>query len=143
MKIMTEEQMVEAIYKEVANKELSFGCKIFNHWKEYIISAILININIIQYVWWWHDMLSVFKTRATDMIIWHPVMIGDVFEWTHNEQRIMNKNQEDYEGYYLLWGMSRIRTSLANIWSQPAKPIEEQSKDCKEYVYNLILWKAK
>tara|TARA_R110000737_G_scaffold164346_1_gene191952 strand:- start:511 stop:711 length:201 start_codon:yes stop_codon:yes gene_type:complete len=66
-------------------------------------------------------------------------MIGDVFEWTHNEQRIMNKNQEDYEGYYLLWGMSRIRTSLANIWSQPAKPIEEQSKDCKEYVYNLIL----
>ena len=132
----TEQEMIDKIYEVIADKELSFGCKIkFEHnW----IKTVDI---YLENTWEYFDCISekhISYDNEPYTVIGHNVMIGDVFEWTHNEQRIMDKNSQDYEWYYILWGMSRIRTSLANIWWQPRKPIESQNKETIEYVYNLI-----
>ena len=153
----TREQKIEAIYNKIANKELSFGCLLrctdeeenfsikLLWYKDYYYGYILLNDyelpRELPRVDWGNFSIDDMECSINTWyykIIWHPVMIGDVFEWTHNEQRIMDKNQGDYEGYYLLWGMSRIRTSLANIWSKPTKPIEEQSEECIDYIFNLL-----
>lgn len=68
-------------------------------------------------------------------IIWHPVMIGDVMYYTA-EKRID-----------IVWSNSscalNIRDwenslNLFNFWDNKRAPIDDQSDECIDYVYNLI-----
>ena len=127
---ITQDQMVEAIYKEIANKELSEWCRIkwnINTWNiQYIKKSICEPAEF-----WWTQNLEEYAWRiymysgSTSKTIWindikkiewHPVMIGDV----------LNK----------LWWENIIE--IYNRWYELLKPIEDQSKECKEYIYNKI-----
>lgn len=134
---MTREEKIEAIYAEMANKEATFGCR-YKFIKKY------------QYCdWAWFepwDMITLCKRDAKyedsflttffrdialikkDVydyveIIWHPVMIGSIFErysaskWFINAQFVME---------------------LIDKWAGYDKNIEDQSDECIDYIYSLI-----
>ena len=61
-------------------------------------------------------------------IIWHPVMIWDVLEYTDK---------------YFGWpNWSDYALSVCDLWLDKKKPIDDQIEKCIEYIYNLInQWK--
>lgn len=127
---MTREEKLEAIYKEMANKEVSFGCRCRINDGEDVIF-------IRQNKTW--SYLSIRENKEftvslwyTPEVIWHPVMIWDVIDWI--------------EPYWALFAQSlnlsnerqsKIKFVLVK-WHKKREPIEMQSDECIDYVYSLI-----
>lgn len=142
------QEQLKAIYKEIANKELSFGCKVklrTNVWPQTcwvweIEDSETKEISIIQPN---TMMFSIerYTTNQIGEIIWHPILIGDILwyidsncNWVHNEDwsksRDMKKHKEMIISvyYYFIWRYN--------------KTIDQQSEECIMYVYNLLKqWK--
>lgn len=57
------------------------------------------------------------------------VMIGDVLDWLYKDNLFLSDAHRKWEDVILLWEEKR-------------KPIEEQSDECINYIYNL-LWEWK
>lgn len=130
-------EKLSAIYEKIANKELSFGCKVwvYKYKTDNYIYGRIVNSNEIQTDDFWMMLLEdypLYKNTNpkydnfidsdkwyTD-IIWHPVMIWDVMGWE------IEKWIEPYNMYN--W----------EYWDYPRKPIEEQSDECIDYIYNLL-----
>lgn len=119
-------EKIEAIYKEIANKELSLWCRViyrsifggpFGNKKEWIIVSKEIdednsyNVLLIK-----ENFISSENEKDLD-IIWHPIMIWDVLESFYWDIRF---------------------SDLAWIWKELREPIEEQSDECIDFIYNLI-----
>ena len=68
----------------------------------------------------------------TPEVIWHPVMIGDVIDYI----------EPYWKGYAQDVKFSQERKRKIDIvllqWDKKREPIEAQSDECVEYVYNLI-----
>lgn len=123
---MTREDKIKAIDEKVADKTLSFGCKI--NWRQIIHYVIKDKIFII-----WHkkpiDIKDIFK------IIWHPVMIWDVLDYY--DKNILNKFVSISKSS--IWIITtRICEQIIILWGYKRKPIEEQSDECINYIYDLI-----
>ena len=146
---MTREEKLEAIYKEMANKEVSFGCRVnTEYWRIvsiveetaderwYIVvseESLYNDEDIGAYYCWlrvrWLEDLEPIDIAKT---IWHPVMIGDVLDWI--------------EPYWWVFAQSvnldiertRKGTLLLSVRKQKRKPIDDQSDGCIDYVYSLI-----
>ena len=110
----TREEMIDRIYEVMADKTLSFGCRIQ------------------------HSNWDIFKTTGVggwlatnDKIIGHPVMIWDVFDWCMvelwNLRHYWETNKVDDNFRKLLWLRDDFR-----------KPIKKQSDDCITFIYNLV-----
>lgn len=125
--------MLNAIYEKIADKTLSFGCKCWIHepdaWCNTMINIwtikkeTLFSKKYVEAFWHKADRKIIYENYE---IIWHPVKLGDVmdyFEKLPNEKII--KILQETEKIFLLWQEKR-------------KPIEEQSNECVEFVYNLI-----
>ena len=125
----TREQKIEVIYKEIANKELSFGCRFKCNIKESAILWIDDYKNIKDVYW------EIYK--LSDVIIkWHPVMIGDVLDYIEKEIWI--------EDLYKTGRSLAMITIIGwlKIWKHKRLPIENQSKECIDYIFNLLeQWK--
>lgn len=137
---MTREEKITAIYKEMANKELTFGCKVkFSKWIYSIIDR--------ENVWFldsykgvdWNIRNTIViedgvnsRCYSIEEIIGHPVMIGDVIDWI----------EPYWKGYAQDVKFSQERKRKIDIallqWDKKREPIEAQSDECVEYVYNLI-----
>lgn len=151
---MTREEKLEAIYKEMANKELTFGCKVkINKWIYEIINrknGWFLSSYKGKY-WDIHNTIVIedgvnSRCYSIQKIIWHPVMIGDVLNWIDNKKfnvddpmiwLFYDPKKMDYETKlflvqdYLFWRVN-------GYWRKKRKPIEEQSEECIDYVYSLI-----
>jgi len=118
---MNKEQKLEAIYDKIANKELSFGCKILtDKWIRKVVSVNATNIiNEKHYR----------NNKQNILIIWHPVMIWDVLDyiwiWSKTISGSVIKNTYDIE-------------IMLNLWKYKRRPIEEQDNEVIDYIYNLI-----
>ena len=119
---MTKEEMLNAIYDEMADETLSDGCTVRT--SDWIIRTIwtaststIRSWDTIYFGWCWCCEESDEVWRYTT--IWHPVLIGDVIEY------IRLKN---------IWDINPI----TDEWDYPRLPIEEQWDECIEFVYNLI-----
>ena len=114
---MTRDEKISAIYAEMANKELTFWCKLkFDiGWKKSIYNesdpATEPNYWIIKWECEYEDSVQLFLNYAfwsyayfrTDCedevltysddyeIIWHPVMIWDVIDWIEKKEFDVNK----------------------------------------------------
>lgn len=146
---MTREEKITAIYKEMANKERSLWCQInvkyqwYYHWENSEEMLYTIEDDLIVWVdWvakngdielnksdllradpnWYIEDLEVFVKT-----IWHPVMIGEVLELI--DRMADDRDQEWYD--------ERLET-LIGVWKIKTKPIEDQSDECIDYIYNLI-----
>lgn len=167
----TKQQKIDAIYEKIANKELSFGCRLIveTTWLCHSCSSWYDNeytwivYEHCTFIWDFRDGKWISKSKEWDLIneleaimhndgseedkteidlfkyysgishgqecwerenttyfhkiIWHPVMIGDVMEYFYGSVRF---------------------SEWAKYWKKLTKPIEEQSDECVDFVYNLI-----
>ena len=106
----------------MANDELTLGCKIS-------IDREIVTIVDSDRHWDWITILREDWWVTRDdyenefIIIWHPVMIGTIFEWYSSSRWFIN---------------SQFVIHLIERWTGYDKPIEEQSDECIDYVYSLI-----
>ena len=121
---MTRKEKLEAIYKEMANKELTLGCKLTvveSFWPcDWVVfCSDSLGSKVLR-----DDWKRTTETKNNDFfIIWHPVMIGTIFEWYSKNRWYIN---------------SQFIISLIAKWTWYEKPIDEQSDECIDYVYSLI-----
>lgn len=137
---MTREEKIEAIYKEMANKEMSFWCFAkTNEDKTEMICSKLTNdwtsFSTIPYpdgrrCWFTtiynlrnSEWINLDSKRTIKEIIWHPVMIGTIFERYSSSRWFIN---------------SQFITKLIDKWTWYDESIDEQSDECIDYVYSLI-----
>ena len=137
---MTREQKLEAIYKEMANKELTFGCKVkFSKWVYKIIDRentwFLTSYEVKD--WVVHNTIVIedrvnSRCYSIEEIIWHPVMIGDVLDWI----------EPYWSGHVQSVEFTERRRRKMNLVllqrDNKRLPIDEQSDGCIDYVYSLI-----
>lgn len=136
---MTREEKITAIYKEMANKELTFGCTaklttkkgtqhdviligdIFNG-EKYFVAKDSLDKDVDWFYTndWYYEF------------IWHPVMIGDVIDYV----------EPYWKGYAQDVKFDRERKRKIDIallqWDKKREPIEKQSDECIDFVYSLI-----
>ena len=131
---MNRQDKIDKIYEVVADKELSFGCKIIDLAdQEMVITWVT---PCVFYWMYWNDnwacaTLGIKETKG------HPVMIGDVLdymdkncnynlvaEWQYSRDLDKHKEQIIWLYNYFIWRHN--------------KPIEEQSDECIDYIYELI-----
>lgn len=130
---MTREQKIEAIYKEMANKKVSFGCiakyttkgetscdvifiwQIIN-WEKYFVGKD----TLYKDVEWFYENDWKFE------IIGHPVMIWDVLSYCSS--------------YISDWDDSvDSQIDLLSYWGDYRLPIEDQPEECIDFVYSQTL----
>ena len=122
---MTREEKLEAIYKEIANDELTFGCKI-------LIDREIATVIDWDRDWEWIAILREDWCVTRDdyenefTIIGHPVMIGDVLDWVDEHNKSVRK-----------W-MLKYEKVIVYFWWNKKEPIDKQSDGCIDYVYSLI-----
>lgn len=138
--MISKEEMISKIYEKVSDKTLSFGCKIKNLSFEnkktiWIVREVVTLWNFIKkYVSVYaipeqckNDWNEEYIYSENIEIIWHPVMIWDVLDYI-----------DKYYKTYLWWDVNVNWEVIIRNWNYLRKPLEMQSNDCIEYIYNLI-----
>ena len=127
---MNRQEKIDAIYKEIANKELSFWCKFLvkkemSWWhitfEEWFIFTLIKSRKYEKILYanekfWWPLNFTNFEFENFK-ILGHPVMIWDVLESLYWDVRF---------------------SDFAWIWKELRLPIEKQSDECIDFIYNLI-----
>ncbi len=119
------EEMLKVIYEKIARKDLSFGCKVKTEfWYDYIFicNDEHSNTNVLTDFREW-SIDTLYWRTPSNMIIWHPVMIWDVLDTLRFNFATLQEKVE----------------SILYHWEEKREPIENQSDECIEYVYNLAL----
>ena len=153
---MTREQKLESIYKEMANKKLTLGCKVkFSKWIYSIIDRE--NVWFLSSYkgqdWDIHNTIVIedgvnSRCYSIEEIIWHTVMIWDIIDWIEKKDFDINKKipwfwfEEDEEefndGTKLLLIQDYYIDNLISYWETKREPVEAQSDDCIDFIYSLI-----
>lgn len=130
------QQKLTAIYKEIANKELTLGCKI-------IIDGEIATIVDGDKYWEWLSILredwwtTTNETSYEFTEIWHPVMIGDVISYLRKPFEKFVEWQPVGENW-LVDSYSKNINNLLVKWFDTSTSIEEQDDECIDFVYSLI-----
>lgn len=145
---MTKEEMISAIYENVADKTLTFGCRI-THIRQHSNEGVVIRIiqNYHERSWgiylfrlydnWIFTESFITKHQITTLdIIWHPVMIWDVLDFISKD--ILNKKRWLVSNWWIDETYWVYDETLFDLWEYKRKSVEAQSDKCIEYVYNLI-----
>ena len=184
---MNRQQKIDTIYEKIANKDLSFGCRIMLKNQEIVMEnqpveyGTLENYEVVWSIigrywtlyWWWITM-EIEKIYFNDSfyseeevsdgfkeefsfdedneekdwnleIIGHPVMIGDVMDFfeEHSETDEGTVTQWDGVKTIKMWCTKEKKIEILNynlflVWKKKRNPIEEQSNECIDFIYNLI-----
>ena len=109
---MTREEKIEAIYKEMADKELTPWCcveiKAQNEYGDFTYRLCR-----------WDER----PEEEIKEIIGHPVMIGTIFERYSSSRWFIH---------------SQFVMELIEKWTWYDRPIDDQTDECIDYVYSLI-----
>ncbi|PZM87465.1 MAG: hypothetical protein DLD55_01175 [candidate division SR1 bacterium] len=142
---MTREEKLAAIYKEMANKERSIGCKINVKYRAYYHGEtggevsyskeddLIVGVDGVAR----NGDIDLSKSDLSEAdpngyieeletlveIIGHPVMIGTIFERYSSSKGFIN---------------SQFIIELVDKWTGYDRSIEEQSDECIDYVYSLM-----
>ena len=117
---MEKEIMIKAIYEKIADKTLSFGCVYSYYSNEW---------NLL-----YDTIIDTICNEWIVDIIWHSVMIWDVLDY-------IDSIEFNHPNGFIKWNQEKypiIIDTLFTDWDYKRKPIEEQSEECIEYIYNLI-----
>lgn len=147
------QEMIDAIYAKIANKDLSFGCKIFHKvesWKRWFKARIITDsIKRDDWIFYWVKLdseNSVTWLQEKEMeIIGHPVMIGDVIDFIEkNTQGVEPETTKSERAIKIQLWCSRGKAieifteHIIFVWQNKRFPIEEQPDKCIDFVYSLI-----
>ena len=134
---MIREEKIEFIYKKIADKTLNFWCS-FKYkdkdFTEFRICCIKEGWWIINWIEWWY-LKEAFRENFINntIIIWHPVMIWDVMAY-FNEKLYQTLNKT-----WWVWKYYWVNERIIILWfGRMRRPIEEQSDDCIDYIYDLL-----
>ena len=118
---MTKQEKLNRIYEVIANKELSFGCKLIAGWENWKIdSETKVFLDRLTHCDdKWCESYFIYK------VIGHPVMIGDYLHWLGT-----TKSQES--------NWKQLYPKALEVWNIYNKSIDEQSDECIDYIYSLI-----
>lgn len=132
---MTREEKLKAIYQEMANKEVSFGCRCRINDGEDVIF-------IRQNKTW--SYLSIRENEEftvslwyTPEIIWHPVMIGDVISYLRKPFDKFIELQPVGEHWLVDFYFKSMKDLLIKWWDTRLS-IDKQDDECIDFVYSLI-----
>lgn len=160
---MTREEKITAIYKEMANKELSLWCKLkfvvgskksvyaedcFSKFLEdWIVESsesyedeiqIFYNYTEGTYIYFCTNCEESVLVYSNDFeIIWHPVMIGDVISY-------LRKPFDKFIEWHPVgenWLVDSYSKNINNLlvkWFDTSLPIDEQDDECVDFIYSLI-----
>ena len=155
---MTKKEMIDKIYEVIADKTLSFWCMISVNlwWENKHFNTVIIDTEYRDNCILYKTRHPLFELREWDnqiinwdvKIIWHPVMIGDVLDyllkkWVFHLCDHWNLIKFDwFKPLFDCWCKRYQSVSdffVENYWEHRRKPIEDQSVDCIEYIYNLSI----
>ena len=127
----TREEMIEAIYKKIADKTLKIWTKIKRkvNWK--MIDDIILwkkDDCIYRTDLWYVNII----TQVLDFEKYNPVMIWDVFDYFQIETAIELFDM-DYS-----WPQDNWYSKVFNKWKYKRLPIEKQSDECIKFVFDLL-----
>ena len=71
----------------------------------------------------WYDVEWVYEKDWTFETIWHPVMLGTIFEWYSSKKWFIH---------------SQFIMELIDKWTGYDNPIDDQAEECIDYIYSLI-----
>ena len=141
---MTREQKIEAIYAEMANKEVSFGCRYMHNGYRYTVDDSNYRLkkewdNYYLYITTFcncpreiAEQYNDYSNQWVVKIIWHPAMLGDVLDWI----------EPYWSGHVQSVEFTERRRRKMNLVllqrDNKRLPIDEQSDGCIDYVYSLI-----
>lgn len=123
---MTRDEKIAKIYEVIADKTLSYGCKMESYYNQEIHR--LSYAKNIKYLIWLDDYCNEEDLLDSWKIIWHPVMIWDVLE------RMIYDQDLCFDGYMLIWNNNDdepIRKKLK-------EPIENQTDACINFIYKIV-----
>ena len=115
-----------AIYEEIADKTLRFGCKVnvikymVPSWEPYEYETHYID----EYNLYGFPTSKYIKNKIVK-ITWNPIKIGEVLKY------INEKFPND---------IISQRDNLFKVWVDLDKELDKQSDVCIEYVHKLVLW---
>lgn len=151
---MDKQQMLERIYDVIADKTLSFGCVIKSklHWLVTITEIFdVCDDDIKEHVLWnglphWEQLYLRYKMYSWNVslndiksVIWHPVMIGDVYQWLFDNR--MECNVVYAKNPIRWWKVEPYSNNKEFIFHRREnrrKPIDDQSDECIKFVYDLL-----
>lgn len=147
---MNKIEKIDRIYEVVANKELSFGCKVKYF---YINNGNPDGEEEFLYMGYWegmngrhkHHFLSLEDNIKSVIDLWdlnknweiigHSVMIGDILKYIDEHHNWINK------GYWKSRDMEKHNFMICAIYMfmwKYTEPIEKQKEDTIDYIYNLL-----
>lgn len=142
---MNKETKIVKIYEKIADKTLSFWCKVKSHHnrksKEWYTNDIFISNSLKNYYYhscpidWEYIWKPRYKSDSIE-IIWHPVMIWDVLDWI--DKNIKHTEFDIASFIDIKWRISIYKVNLLRNRIDYRKPIEDQSEECIDFIYNLI-----
>lgn len=134
---MTTQEKIDRIYEVIADKTLDFGCILTDKLHRFFWDPQPIDCEI-AYNWspweededdvyiihyrgnpWYYEKEKNIRDESRYKIKWSPVMIWDVLEY-------LNMHHTSYG-------------KLISMRDFPAKPIEEQTEECIDFIY-WLLW---
>ena len=132
------QEMIDAIYEKIANKDLDFWCIVESKWGQ---SVFLADRNRREIFRTNYRIVDFIRQEEPMKIIGHPVMIGDVMDYF---EKIALDKIYDYiwvkkeEIPDLILQNKDVMMKIFPLWKQKRLPIEEQSDECIDFVYSLI-----
>jgi len=135
---MTKDEMINKIDEVIANKTLSFWCRVWYN----IVQSYIVSSTDTRHIWKYRMVdFSVwsFEKCHKQWIIWHPVMIGDVYQWLFDNK--MESNVVYVKNPIRWWKVEPYSSNKEFIfWRRENRrePIENQSDYCITFIYNLI-----
>lgn len=129
----TREEKIYKIYEVISDKISLFWQKIiYKKWPWHYCNTQIISKNFKDNDYLVKHEYNYFHPRRikeSDIIkrFWQPVLIWDIFNWT-------------WWNIYSCqdcWSVSR-NAEIFQLWEYKNKPIEEQSDECIDYIYNLL-----
>ena len=140
--MLTREQKIDAIYEKIANKDLDFWCIVESKWGQ---SVFLADRNRREIFRTNYRIVDFIRQEEPMKIIGHPVMIGDVMDFfeEHSETDKGTITQWDGVKTIKMWCTKEKKIEILNynlflVWKKKRNPIEKQSNECIEFIYNLL-----
>jgi len=171
---MNKDKKIEKIYKKISNKEISVWCRIKSLSINNTFTIAWVSYKkpfVITYRKGLPNIIYLDDNKWDYEIIWHKIMIGDLFEYfrkyelwegeckcwwkiyTHehedifcitgrketmcdNEKCILTEDEINYQDKFL-----HIKNDMCfwpEHWGDFTKPIEEQSDECINCVFDLL-----
>ena len=132
------DQKIASIYKEMANKNRTFGCICRRNDGEDII--FIRKNRKWEYLYMRRNNEFTIPLRYSPIVIWNPVMIGNVIEYIRIWCEVFIEWQP-IEDSTVFWRWRDYKTLLNNLvsnWYRADLPIDKQTDECVDFVYSLI-----